>query len=289
MYQYLVGGLGNQLFQYAMTHYILENTQEPRGKIWFDQSPRSDRPFLLRELIHNCKHINSVEKPYSGPRGGISRVLNRLPLLNLFTKWRIREWREESEFDFITERDVLIGANKFWIGYFQNFNYVEYVWTIIWPEILSILQQTNPDIALPTNYNLIHIRGGDFYKLKNTNGVLSAEYFLTALRSMDLARNTFLVVVTDDLENTKSICNELNPDLILGPEDLNEWQTLKVMSLSKSIVTSNSTFSWWGGRLALEMGGQVIIPRPWFKDSGIGEKDAFEHPGFIPIKSRFQL
>jgi len=289
MYQYLVGGLGNQLFQFAMLHYILENTKEPSGTIWFDQSPRSDRPFLLADAVSNCMHVKSIEKPYSGARGGISRVLNQLPQSKLLNNWRVRECREDLEFNFITDKNVLTAPNKFWIGYFQHFKYVERVWDSIQPEIFHAINQSTPEVILPPEYNLIHVRGGDFYKLKDSHGVLSAEYFLRALRLIDPSRNTCLLVVTDDLENTKSICNVLNPDLVLGPESLNEWDTLRVMSRSKNIITSNSTFSWWGGRLALEMGGQVLIPRPWFKSSTIGEKDAFEYPGFRSVLSVFQL
>jgi hypothetical protein len=35
------------------------------------------------------------------------------------------------------------------------------------------------------------------------------------------------------------------------------------MSFAKSLVTSNSTFSWWAGFLATTRGGEVVAPSPW--------------------------
>jgi hypothetical protein len=133
----------------------------------------------------------------------------------------------------------------------------------------------------------VHFRGGDFYKNQNKYGVLRSDYYLSALNIVDPFREKLLTVVTDDVENAKATLKTLNPDMVLGPNHLNEWETLKLMSCGGTLITSNSTFSWWGGRLALAGGAQVYIPRPWLNDPKTGVQDAFEHPEFKLISSIF--
>ena len=59
------------------------------------------------------------------------------------------------------------------------------------------------------------------------------------------------------------------------------------MTRGGTLVTANSTFSWWGGRLALAGGAKVYIPSPWLNNPKIEVKDAFEHPDFKLISSFF--
>lgn len=288
MYQYVVGGLGNQLFQFAMLHFIAQNTVQEKATIWIDKKPRDDRPFLLAEISSECRHIAKVEKPYSGPHGLVARAATKLGKFISFADIGIVKWPEQREYAFNAGEDYLNGKNKFWIGYFQNYRYVEEVWPTIKPEIFQHLNSIQIPDSLPTRYLVIHVRGGDFFKLSSTQGVLSANYYQEALLKFPGLSNLDVVIVTDDVDSVQRVSLEINPDFIIGPNDLNEWQTLKLMANAQGLIMANSTFSWWGGRMALEHGCKVFLPSPWVKTDQLSVGDAFQHPDFIPIKSYFE-
>jgi len=286
---YFVGGLGNQLFQFSMLHYVSKKSCGLKVNAWLDRNPRSDRPFLLGEVFKICSHIGTKRFPYQDFRGALSRIVNFLGFRNHVYDWKIKVCNEVTQYKFISNQQFLQGRNKAFIGYFQNFRYVEHVWKEIKPELFVFLDGIKIDICKPLSYTVIHIRGGDFFDQKDSFGVLSSEYFKAAVNSLKDCDKSFIVVVTDDLARNKNIYESLKPNLIFGPADLNEWQTLKLMAMANVVITSNSTFSWWGGRLAFENGAEVVIPSPWFKNAEIGVLDAFEHPGFKTCTSSFQL
>jgi hypothetical protein len=289
MYQYLVGGLGNQLFQYAMLHYIVSNSSHSPGDFWIDQSGRVDRPFLLGPIVENCTHVRRVSAPYSGARGTVARVLRKIRLERVFPNLAIKEFHESAEYKLEENLNLFQSHNGFWIGYFQHYRYVESVWPTIYPEISKYLDEVQINLTLPDRFLVMHIRGGDFYKLKNSHGVLGVDYYKNAVNHINEIEKISLIVITDDLENAKNIYENLIPDLILGPNDLSEWQTLKLMSIAKYVITANSTFSWWGARIALENDAMILVPDPWFRDQGIEVKTAFYHPKFVLSKSSFLL
>lgn len=288
MYQYVVGGLGNQLFQFSMLHFVLLSSQETKGTIWLDKTPRLDRPFLLEPLVSDCVHIDRVTTPYAGAWGFAARVLRKLSSGKFHCIKIISERREGREFTFTPSLKGIASRQDFWIGYFQHFKFVEAVWHQVGAEISNLLESIEINLKLPEKFCLIHVRRGDFLKYGNSFGVLSQEFFINARSALDPAKELFLIVVTDDPDSAKSICAALGPNLVLGPNELDEWQTIKLMSMASAIVTSNSTFSWWGSRVALDTGCKVAIPEPWFVDLELGVQDAFAHPEFRLIQSVFE-
>jgi hypothetical protein len=101
MYQYIVGGLGIQLFQYSMLHYIQNLRRLKRARVWIDKSPRSGRPFLIGKLLENCNHVSSVGHPYSNAQGKVSRLLDILPEFSLASRFKINQIREAADYAFV--------------------------------------------------------------------------------------------------------------------------------------------------------------------------------------------
>jgi hypothetical protein len=110
---------------------------------------------------------------------------------------------------------------------------------------------------------------------------------LSGLNVIDPLRRKVLIIVTNNIENARGVKKDTNPDIVLGPKGLNEWESLRLISSTKNLVTSNSTFFWWGGRIALASGAKIYIPSPWLKDSTAGVNNAFEHPNFKLVSSVF--
>lgn len=288
MYQYLTGGLGNQLFQYSMLHFVVQSTNLERSVVWIDQNPRNDRPFLLQEICSSCPHISRVEKPFSGLRGLATRVATKFAHGIIYSQFGAQRWPEMIQYEFNNTKQYLEGRNKFWIGYFQNYRYVEAVWPTVKAEIFQHLERIKIPEFLPAKYVVVHVRGGDFFNLSSTQGVLSAKYYKEALSKFFDLSKLDIVLVTDDIDNAERVSVEIKPDFIIGPKTLNEWETLKLMSNAHGLIMANSTFSWWGGRIALEQGCKVFLPSPWVKIDHLNVGNAFQHPDFFPIVSSFE-
>jgi hypothetical protein len=119
-------------------------------------------------------------------------------------------------------------------------------------------------------------------------GILKDDYFLNAIDSAfdDLQKKIKLIVLTDDKEfGSRSFAGVA--DEIYGPDDIDEWEGLSIMSQACFVITSNSTYSWWGALLSSRNGGTAYIPTPWFMNWNPDPGSAFEYPGFNKVSSRF--
>jgi hypothetical protein len=148
------------------------------------------------------------------------------------------------------------------------------------------LQEAIRDIRLPQNiegkYQVLHVRRGDFTKLKDTFGVLSSAYYASNVNN-----SLPVYICTDDEALVPEIALATNAIFVFGPNDLNPIQTLKFMSEATSLIMSNSTLSWWGGFLCIHNGGQAFLPKPYYRYLD-AKSTNFEMPGFSIISSSFE-
>ena len=119
-------------------------------------------------------------------------------------------------------------------------------------------------------------------------GVLDTEYYVRAIEAMNVDTSK-LVVVTDDLVYAKSICNVIGVSSIIGPHDLSVLESFAIMAFSRNLVCANSTFSWWAGVIAINQGGKVYYPKPWFLNWNQNPGESFDYPRFSAIPSTFIL
>lgn len=103
---------------------------------------------------------------------------------------------------------------------------------------------------------VIHIRGGD-YKL-DQNFSLNSDYYIKAIND----ENNFYVV-TNDQEFSKKALSELNLkfNFVASNSALDDFI---IITLSRKKIISNSTFSWWAAEIGSE-NSLIIQPDPFFK------------------------
>lgn len=276
-------GLGNQLFQYAYAHKISEMTGR-QIEFAIDNKPQGDRPYLLAPLVANCSHVRKVNqeeiREVPKQRFGIQLFKNRHLrfLLPMFNSSYFAQ--EKFPFQYSLEQ---FSKHKLNVGYFQNWRYVESVWENISSEINQVLAKQ--DLSMVSGISLgktivIHIRRGDLIPSAKTMGVIDVRYYEKAIANiLRLEPNLDIICITDDVPNSIDIAEQLNAKVLLGPQALNEWEAIALMSKSKYVVASNSTFSWWGSYLCSKNGGSAILPHPWFRNWHQSIEQAFVFPG----------
>jgi hypothetical protein len=261
------GGLGNQLFIFAMAHY-LEEEFDLDVVLTFkrDKHNEGHRDNYLEEFLENCTHNITIKDGSMLNR--FLRIIDKIDSLSPSTARSLKllskfvDFHEPEEF-----KSPNLRRSRIIRGFFQSSELVDQVWPKLRAEFAKTIQLehermiNNMEISELRNqdeYQCIHIRRGDYLENSKTIGVLSEEYFRRN------ASSEMRTIITTDTFDETSFGAEFSNLVLLNQNAINPVQAVAIMSYSNRLIMSNSTLSWWGSRLALENGGSVIAPRPWF-------------------------
>jgi hypothetical protein len=281
----MAGGLGNQLFILtAGTYYSLKNKEH----VTFDFSrypngipPHgSDVRTLSPDAIFRYRPFRWFVK------AGLNKVTNRA-LFPTYTSSGLG-------YDPGLESHIL--ENQIF-GYFQTYKYLEQpqVRTFMGSLALSSVSEwfgecSSDMLELPTIS--VHIRRGDYMNSQDTFGVLSHEYYSSAIKfTLDHSSNRYarVLVFSDDIDSAKQLFSKLELSIPVqfaeSPENYPE-ETLILMSQSDALVMSNSTFSWWAAQLGNES-KFVVCPSKWFR--GMLDPENLFPPEWHPQESRWEI
>jgi hypothetical protein len=258
------GGLGNQLFQYTFAHELasLSNTKVTLISCWHERHP--DRDFMLTPILKFCSHniqARSWKIIYS--------YSENLSKFNVKTNYRLKKFlnfigyfEQSSPYE-----PILKTTRRFAIfsGYFQDLSSLAKIDEVL-DEICSELASSHPD-AQTNPYQAIHVRRGDYAQLKSSYGVLTPEYFK---QNLDLSLHLYILSDDKSLSESELFIESTIPHFYPNLDSL--WKEFAILAKAKHLVMSNSTFSWWAGRICAKMGGLAIAPNPWFVDPNIQER-----------------
>lgn len=243
----LMGGMGNQLFQYAFGRALEESNPGLHVDFdltWFDG--QSKRKFeldafnvKLRKHEGQCCSPQIIESGYHYQPGLLSR----------------------------REGDYKV------VGYFQSEKYFQAISDKIRNEISLVGELPDPRPA--AGAISIHVRRGDYVEegIKNHHGLKGIEYYATALeniRTKDPMTNKVLIfhdkIQEDDtiLTDIENLAKDLHMVVQYANKGLSDAQELILMSRCHHHILANSSFSWWGAWLNPNMKKIVVAPEVWF-------------------------
>jgi len=294
-----MGGVGNQMFQYALgKNLALLNKVEVKFDItWFDNFGENTTPryYSLQEfnIIDNIASRKEIEKfrKYEKLSG------KRHFLYNFFiANDSIYIKEKKVEFD----KEILeIKNNVYLFGYWQSEKYFKTIKDIILKELTLKNEPSNHYkknaqlISQAKNNSIsIHIRRGDYTseKLKKDLGLCSLQYYKKALEKIKKkVKNPVIFVFTNDIKWAKNNLKFKYPINFVSQKNKNDnnyknkdYEELILISLCKHNIIANSSFSWWGAWLNKNINKIVIAPKIWFKKQTMNTKD-------IPLKSWIQI
>jgi hypothetical protein len=268
----LAGGLGNQMFQYALGRALSEKTGLPLylDIAWYYHIPSTDtqRTFDLNcfDIKGNIFRSDDVS-PFSFHRiKFLEKVMRKLsqkkllPLKELFVE-------EKPGFD---ERVLAFNQKKYLDGYWQSPKYFQEIREILLKEFsLTDLNEFDHKMISKMNDSQsvsIHIRRGDYVSneyAKSVHLVCDRNYYDLALEKIkSIDRDVKLFFFSDDPAWVKEEFGNLDIEVIEGNDD-RPWVDMHLMSQCKHHIIANSSFSWWGAWLS-EREGQTIAPKIWF-------------------------
>ncbi len=279
------GGLGNQMFQYALGLSL---------------SLEKNTPLLLK---NDCDAHNGLElKNAFNLDENIASQADIKKVLGLrSSEWMRRKMRKNSWFrskNYILERqhnhdfNILNCPDNAYIkGYWQSEQYfIKYQDDILkaftFKQKLSLKnQETAKKIQQNTSVS-IHIRRGDYVSNVDTNithSLMDIAYYKKAIKQLNIKNNDILYLLFSDDKNwTKhniikllGNANYLIVDNNTGKQSFND---MRLMSLCSHNIIANSSFSWWSAWLNQNPDKQVIAPKKWFADGSINTDDLCPKP-----------
>src|SRR3989339_258428 len=253
----LIGGIGNQMFQYAAGKALAEHRGVELKLDISDFQFYTNRWFSLNHFNINADIASDEEiSKFIGKNKSKSLMLLRERIGRLLPLKR-RKIYYEHHFHY-DEGFFNLPSNIYINGYWQSEKYFKDIKSIILNDLSfkEPLEGLNNEISvkiLSSNSVSIHIRRGDYVTNKITHlthGVCGIEYYINAIN-----------YISKHLEEPHFFIFSDEPD----------WAKTNL----------NTSFSWWGAWLCRDENKIVIAPQKWFNEYKADTKDLYPEDWII--------
>ena len=263
----IIGGLGNQMFQYAYAKALEQKGHEVKIDISAFETYKLHGGYQLDKYNIDLDSSIKDENDKFYKNTFFYKVLRR------FGMDFSRRIKEKS---LLFDKKLLeIDDNSYLDGYFQCEKYFKDIREIILKQftinqdISNYTKEIKNKIQNSQNSCSLHIRRGDFVNSKNINihGACDIEYYKKAMKYLEeKVENINYFIFSDDIEWVKENLAIQNAIYIDSKEKRIPHEDIYLMSLCKNNIIANSSFSWWGAWLNQNENKIVIAPKRWFAD-----------------------
>jgi hypothetical protein len=263
---YLMGGLGNQIFQiFATLSYAFKYKYQFRFLnqslascnkrfTYWDTFFHKLKPFLTESFIEPIYVLRENSFEYNSLKSPIH---------------------------FYDYKTIQL------YGYFQSEKYFEEYYDVIY----RLLQLDNQKKEVLTKCNFefdltktlsLHFRLGDYKQIQHYHPIMTFEYYKNALEVILEKDNTINQVLyfceendIDEVLVTITKLNEIYSNInFIRAENLNDYEEMLLMSQCKHHIIANSSFSWWGAYFNTNKDKIVCYPNIWFgSQANLNTKD----------------
>ena len=232
IYLEIQGGLGNQLFQYALARNL---------KYKFGGNIKVIKKQLRNpNNTHRVLKLNELSLDYS-------LVKKKIDILKLYIYklgFNIKKIEEKKNF-FYQNINPEISSNIYLTGYWQSYKYFHEIKNLLYAEFFR-------DIVI--NANKFH-------------GVLPYTYYESSFRFLKKKfPNAYFIIFSDDINWCKA--NILNESTVfIETINQDDVQEMKLMSMCSHFIIANSSFSWWPAFLSTNHNKLVVSPKNWISEN----------------------
>ncbi len=264
----ITGGLGNQMFQYALGRALsLKLNCELVLDVSFYPN-QSLRKYELSKFNIQARLASDKEICNAGAGDGfVSRLIRKLGLTSLLYPRYIKELESIKYLKAVDDCTPGCYLNGYWQNprYFENF---KKQLSEDFTPLLLVSEQAQAWLQKIKAENSVslHVRRGDYVQNAHTNtvhGTCTVEYYKRAVEHIQQQTDSpRFFLFSDDID----WCKE-NLGFIENACFVDDTKTaiddLSLMSACQYSIIANSTFSWWGAWLNTG-DGMKIAPRNWF-------------------------
>lgn len=261
-----MGGLGNQMFQYALCEKLKSNGNVVKADIETGYKKDELRKYdidIFQEIdiekVDSNIYENYLKKAY--------KLKNRI--IGKIFPYKKKIYNEKGMFfdsNIFRLRDAYIK------GYWQSERYFLDIRNILlqkfkFPECRDeknsqYLKQIKEGISVS-----IHVRRGDYLTETNRKiygNICTIEYYQKAIKYFEEKYpEVCFFVFSNDVKWTKENLQMRHAVYVEGNSEENGYKDMYLMTQCKHNIIANSSFSWWGAWLNQNEEKEVVAPSKW--------------------------
>lgn len=270
----LLGGIGNQLFQYAVGRSLAIKHE---GELLLDDSLLRQRRFGVTPREFELSVYNIRARKLHSDEESYIQFLVRRPFRYLYATGLMKSnftYYREPHFEFDSRLHQLAG-DLILEGYWQSERYFADIADELRRELQPInLLDVNAhgflNKILHENSVSLHVRRSDYISnpaVAKNHVVCDLAYYQRAVAMVaERVANPFFFVFTDDPAwVTKKFRIDFPMVLVSRPNTWPAYDDLRLMSNCAHNIIANSSFSWWGAWLNSRPKKIVVAPSRWFR------------------------
>lgn len=249
------GGLGNQLFQYALYKELKSYRDDVKADMTVFDRGIDKRAYRLRSVFGIEVDVATpweIFKVSGGECNIIGKAVRKFVLKNNI----VRDNNNNTIQEIVNRKDAYL------YGYWQSEKWFKEVKEQLYTE----LRLKNDWEAEEANSVSVHVRLGDYLELQDLyGGICTEEYYIKAIQYMrEHLEQPKFYIFSDDIKLARKILGT-HEDMMYIDNEGDDIRDLQMMSACKHHILANSSFSWWGCWLNRTKGGIVVAPKQWNK------------------------
>lgn len=267
----LMGGMGNQMFQYAFARNLSLKYNKPlKIDLSFLKNKNQGPKFTYRDYNLNIFNIDGdfdIPKKESGillQENALQTAAANINYVNTFIQKNINHnfvlsgfWQSQNYFIDIEDQIK------------QDFTFRDSV-----SESNEHIQKMFNNI-ISCNSVMIHVRRTDYLNHLDYYYVVNNDYIQSSTNIINAKINSpHFFVFSDDIEWCKENIKLKNTTFVDNTYAGNACNYyLQLMYSCKHYIISNSTFSWWPTWLGRSTDSLIIAPKKWYKTSSVNAEE----------------
>lgn len=269
----IVGGLGNQMFQFAFYYAMKQLVSDTKCDVSFYDDNISHNGFELSKIFSVDIDIASERELRNFGFNKYEFFKKNILIRRTLKKYYSSKKVIQNRFEY--DSSVFKMRNKYFEGYWQSEKYFlpyrnEIIKLFEFPMIADTKNKRLYEIITCTNSISLHIRRGDYLDPANRiihGDICTLDYYKRAMEMIEKAvENPFYFVFSDDIEWAKKNILKNNCEYIDYNNGDNSYIDMQLMSLCKHNIIANSSFSWWAAYLNMNCDKIIIAPSKWFNN-----------------------
>ncbi len=283
----LIGGLGNQLFQYAFGRSV---SLHHKTDLFLDISDlqNKDLSHTYRNYSLNKFYVKAKIAPdnlildLDAKKSIIERALNKIPYPG---KLKVVG---ENKIHFDPEMDVP-EDNSYLIGYWQSPLYFKDIENTLREDLkfsVPLNAKANSVLHQIQNCNSVslHVRRGDYAMNPETlayHGLCDITYYDQAIELIkSKVTDPVFFIFSDDPQWVRENFKLSDKIILVSNPEYAQIDDLRLMSSCKHSIMANSSFSWWGSWLIQDPKKITIAPLKWYQNDSIKTDNLFTRSTF---------
>lgn len=276
----ILGGLGNQMFQYAVGRRLAEVTGQPFRLDLQDMRGYTVHRYGLDQFAISAPEATEADLP---PRGPKSRTLRRIDeaLRRVIGRAGPRRVVEQG---YTFDPEILALREPVHLtGYWQSEKYFRDIADVIRADFALAQPMTPSREALrqqiaACNSVSVHVRRGDYVTNPDAaavHGTCSPQWYAAAIERVSSGLvDPVWFVFSDDPDWVRANIATPPGTVHVDPQsDRRDAEDMHLMAACRAHIVANSTFSWWAAWLDPRADKRVVAPARWFADASKDTRD----------------